>query len=74
MKERYCFECRKKLNFHEYMIQNYHLNENNLKNFWQHNLIEFYCCSCFKQRVLLEKENIFSLSKLNKKKSLIRGI
>jgi DNA-directed RNA polymerase subunit N (RpoN/RPB10) len=55
MKERYCFECGKELNWSGFKFQNANLSEDYLKKLWDHNSIELYCCECFKDEMLLEK-------------------
>lgn len=55
MKDRYCFECGKRLNWSGFKFQNANLSENYLKKLWNHDLIELYCCECFKEEMLLEK-------------------
>lgn len=54
MKERYCHNCNRPLNYMDYLDCNSHLSVCYLENIWEHPNVELLCCDCFKQVNLLE--------------------
>ena len=55
MKERYCFECGKLLDWIDFEHQNRNLSQDYTKGLWNHSSLEFYCCECFKEEMLLNR-------------------
>jgi len=68
MKERYCFECGKRLDKAGFKFQNSSLSEDYLEGLWNHNSIEFYCCECFKEEMLILKGIVYLPNKSSKER------
>lgn len=60
-----CFKCKKELYFEELCRANKNIDRKQLKDWWKSNIVEFYCCSCYRKKmnpngVSIEySENIF---------------
>jgi hypothetical protein len=66
MKKRYCFECGKLLDWTGFELQNRNLGHDYIHKLWNHDSIEFYCCECFKEEMLLNRGFVyFSEKKTN---------
>ncbi len=44
-----CFSCKKELKFKELWNRNVSMGVKRLKKLWKSQVIEFYCCECFKK-------------------------
>ena len=55
MKKRYCFNCGKVLVWSEFRFQNSHMSVMYLKELWKNNKLEFFCCKCFKEEMLISR-------------------
>lgn len=58
MKERYCHNCNRPLNYLDYLDCNEHLGVSYLQELWDHINIALYCCDCFREVNLLERNGI----------------
>ena len=52
MVERTCFKCKTKLYFHEFYGSNEYLGIDRAIELWQSSLIEFFCCSCYSNKMI----------------------
>jgi hypothetical protein len=55
MRERFCYNCEKKLDFSSLICKNFHLSFDYLKSLWKNKSIQFLCCECFKEEKYREK-------------------
>ncbi|GAI80632.1 unnamed protein product, partial [marine sediment metagenome] len=48
LKKRYCFNCKKPIDYGEFYNKNFKsINETDLVQFWQNENLEYYCCLCY---------------------------
>ena len=55
-KPRYCFKCKKKIDFGGFLLRNKTLSDDILNILWEHDNLEYFCCSCYDS--LVKKENL----------------
>jgi hypothetical protein len=71
MKEHYCFECGKRLEKAGFKFQNSNLSNDYLEKLWNHDSIEFCCCECFKEEMLILKGIVYFPNKTHNQRCRI---
>lgn len=66
MKKRYCWYCGKLLDWTGFKLQNRNLSQDYIKKLWNYDFIEFYCCECFKEEMLLNRGYVYFSEKTKK--------
>ena len=73
-KTRYCFQCKKSIDFSEYYIRNKSYPEHRLIQLWENNNLEFYCCLCYDDFIQNEKLKNLRNSLNDKQQDILRII
>lgn len=64
LKNKFCWKCKRKLNFKEFRERNGNLSKNRAATLWSSKFVEFFCCNCYDTYVSNEdpysSENIAS--------------
>ncbi len=56
--KKYCWACKKLLNFDEFKEVNQVFDEIKLKKLWNHPSLQFYCCGCYTKLVRRDVKRI----------------
>ena len=53
-KQRVCWKCKKDLNIYDFLSDNMEYDAMGIIKLWQNPMLEFHCCSCFKDLKISE--------------------
>ena len=58
--EKYCWYCKKQLDFEEFKQINSTLNEYKLIKFWNHPFLQYFCCNCYTKLIRRDVKKLLS--------------
>lgn len=58
--DKYCWACKKRLDFEEFKQVNLSYTEDKLIKLWDHPFLQFFCCNCYTKLVRRDVKNILS--------------
>ena len=61
--EKYCWACKKRLDFDEFKDVNLSFAEDKLIELWDHPSLQFFCCGCFTKLIRRDVKRLLSNQK-----------
>jgi len=58
--EKYCWGCKKRLDFEEFKEVNLSFDEDKLIELWDHPSLQFFCCGCYTKLVRRDVKRLLS--------------
>ncbi|MFX1340550.1 MAG: hypothetical protein ACFFDK_18215, partial [Promethearchaeota archaeon] len=58
--KKYCWDCKKRLNFDEFKEVNQSFAEDKLLELWDHPSLQFFCCDCYTELIRRDVKRLLS--------------